>query len=180
MLHMYLAFARLRNLEVEAARTWQRQLVDHYFFDAEDRMEVSHGIHSRGLRHRYLKDLFVQWRGVIVAYDEGVARGDTTLAAAVWRNVFKGRADADPRALAAIVSWMRLCLKMLDQMPDEALFVQAGSAFKWPASNELRLVDIPVGKLTGQLPDPAPPRSSTQKTAPPRPQPSAAPRKAAS
>ncbi|RYP39785.1 hypothetical protein DL766_000227 [Monosporascus sp. MC13-8B] len=157
MLHMYLVFARLRNLEPDAARSWQKQLVDHFFFDAEDKMELNHGLHSRGLRHRYLKDLFVQWRGVIVAYDEGVVKGDPVLAAALWRNLFKAREDVDVRALAAIVSWMRLCLKMLDQMPDEALFFQAQNSFKWPAKNELATVDIPARELEGQLaPSPKP------------------------
>ncbi|KAI5855578.1 ubiquinol-cytochrome C chaperone-domain-containing protein [Durotheca rogersii] len=151
MLHMYLVFARLRNLERETARSWQRQLVDHYFFDAEEKMDLLHGINSRALRHRYLKDLFVQWRGVIAAYDEGVTRGDPTLASAVWRNVYKGRDDVDLRALAAIVSWMRLCLKMLDQIPDEALYYRAEAVFKWPAKNELLLVDKPTRELEVEL-----------------------------
>ncbi|KAI1502755.1 ubiquinol-cytochrome C chaperone-domain-containing protein [Biscogniauxia marginata] len=151
MLHMYLVSARLRNLDREAARSWQSQLVDHFFFDAEERMDLSHGINSRALRQRYLKDLFIQWRGVVVAYDEGVVKGDTVLASAVWRNIFKAREDADVRMLAAIVSWMRLCLKMLDQMPDEALFFRAETALKWPAKNEFTLVDAPARELEGQL-----------------------------
>ncbi|KAI2470408.1 ubiquinol-cytochrome C chaperone-domain-containing protein [Annulohypoxylon bovei var. microspora] len=152
MLHMYLVFARLRDLDREAARLWQRQFVDHFFFDAEEKMDLVHGISSRGLRHRYLKDIFVQWRGIIAAYDEGVVKGDPVLAAAVWRNVFKAREDVDVRALAAVVSWMRLCLKMLDQIPDEALYSQAQAVFKWPAKNELMLVDMPVRVLAKVLP----------------------------
>ncbi|KAI1476422.1 ubiquinol-cytochrome C chaperone-domain-containing protein [Daldinia eschscholtzii] len=152
MLHLYLVFARLRNLESEATRSWQRQLTDHFFFDAEERMDLTHGISSRGLRHRYLKDLFIQWRGVIAAYDEGVIKGDAVLAAAVWRNVFKAREDIDVRALSAIVSWMRLCLKMLDQISDEALHYQTEAVFKWRAKNELALVDKPSRELQGQLP----------------------------
>ncbi|KAI1458304.1 ubiquinol-cytochrome C chaperone-domain-containing protein [Annulohypoxylon moriforme] len=151
MLHMYLIFARLRDLDREAARSWQRQFVDHYFFDAEEKMDLVHGITSRGLRHRYLKDVFVQWRGIIAAYDEGVIKGDCVLAAAVWRNVFKAREDVDLRALAAVVSWMRLCLKMLDQIPDEALYFQTESVFKWPAKNEFMLVDKPVRELENVL-----------------------------
>lgn len=151
MLHMYLIFARLRNLDRDAARSWQAQLVDHFFFDAEERMDVSHGIDSRGLRHRYLKDLFVQWRGIVAAYDEGIAKGDAVLASAVWRNVFKGREDVDVRAVAAIVSWMRLSLKMLDQMSDEALFARAATALRWPAKNEFPNVDKPTRQLADQL-----------------------------
>ncbi|KAI1772389.1 ubiquinol-cytochrome C chaperone-domain-containing protein [Hypoxylon cercidicola] len=151
MLHMYLVYARLRNLDRDAARSWQQQLVDHFFFDAEEKMDLTHGISSRGLRQRYLKDLFVQWRGVIAAYDEGVVKGDPVLAAAVWRNVFKARDDVDVRALAAVVSWMRLCLKMLDQIPDESLYYQAQAVFKWRAKSELALVDKPTRELEGQL-----------------------------
>ncbi|KAI1762515.1 ubiquinol-cytochrome C chaperone-domain-containing protein [Hypoxylon sp. FL1150] len=157
MLHMYLVFARLRNLDRDAARSWQQQLVDHFFFDAEEKMDLVHGISSRGLRQRYLKDLFIQWRGVIAAYDEGVIKGDPVLAAAVWRNVFKAREDVDVRALAAIVSWMRLCLKMLDQIPDDSLYYQASAVFKWRAKNELALVDKPTRELEGQLVRETPP-----------------------
>ncbi|KAI0446119.1 hypothetical protein F4803DRAFT_547636 [Xylaria telfairii] len=151
MLHMYLVFARLRNLDREAARSWQAQLVDHFFFDAEERMDLSHGISSRALRGKYLKDMFVQWRGVIAAYDEGIAKNDAVLASAVWRNVFKAREDINVRDLAAIVSWMRLSLKMLDQMPDEALFARAGTALRWPAKNEYAVVDKPTRLLADQL-----------------------------
>ncbi|KAI1268489.1 hypothetical protein F5Y18DRAFT_423849 [Xylariaceae sp. FL1019] len=154
MLNMYLIFARTRNLDRDAARSWQAQLVDHYFFDAEERMDVNHGITSRALRQRYLKDLFVQWRGIIAAYDEGLAKNDAVLASAVWRNVFKGREDVDVRSLAAIVSWMRLCLKMLDQMPDEGLYSRAASALRWPAKNEFAVVDKPTRELEGQLATP--------------------------
>ncbi|KAI1089694.1 ubiquinol-cytochrome C chaperone-domain-containing protein [Rostrohypoxylon terebratum] len=161
MLHMYLVFARLRNLDREAAQSWQRQFVDHYFFDAEEKMDLVHGINSRTLRHRYLKDLFVQWRGVIAAYDEGVIKGDTVLAAAVWRNIYKAKEDVDVRALATIVSWMRLCLKMLDQIPDESLHFQAKSVFKWPVKNEFLLVDKPVRELENVLKSAAPKAPST-------------------
>ncbi|KAI2626587.1 ubiquinol-cytochrome C chaperone-domain-containing protein [Hypoxylon sp. NC1633] len=157
MLHMYLILARLRNMDLDAARSWQRQLVDHFFFDAEEKMDLSHGISSRGLRHRYLKDLFVQWRGVIAAYDEGVIKGDPVLAAAVWRNVFKARDDVDVRALAAVVSWMRRSLKVLDQIPDDQLYPKFLAVFKWPASNELALVNKPTRELAGQLKQTPPP-----------------------
>ncbi|KAI1102846.1 ubiquinol-cytochrome C chaperone-domain-containing protein [Jackrogersella minutella] len=154
MLHMYLLFARLRDLDQESARSWQRQLVDHYFFDAEAKMDLVHGISSRTMRHTYLKDLFIQWRGVIAAYDEGVIKGDSVLAAAVWRNVFKAREDMDMRALAAVVSWMRRCLCLLDQVSDEILLTQSPhvlhqAIFRWSAKGELPGVDAPVKELEG-------------------------------
>lgn len=152
MLHLYIVYARLRNQPADAAQSWQKQLTDHFFFDAEERMDVMHGISSRGLRHRYLKDLFIQWRGVIAAYDEGVTKGDAVLAAAVWRNVYKAREDVDVRKLAAITSWMRACLKNLDATSDESLFFATSRLLKVPARNEFRMVDMPTRELEGVLP----------------------------
>jgi cytochrome b pre-mRNA-processing protein 3 len=70
-------------------------------------MDTLHSITSRGVRSKYLKDLFMQWRGVLVSYDEGLMRGDAVLASAVWRNVFGARDDVDPVRLAMVVAWLR-------------------------------------------------------------------------
>ncbi|KXJ94429.1 ubiquinol-cytochrome C chaperone-domain-containing protein [Microdochium bolleyi] len=152
MLHLYLLFARLRNLEPEAAKQWQAQLVDHFFFDAEERMDLNHGITSRGLRQKYLKDLFIQWRGVIAAYDEGVVKGDAVLAAAVWRNIFKASPDADVRHVAAIVSWIRSSLRALDGTPDDFLFTHSVQALvKRPVKGEFEVVDLPTKQMEVEL-----------------------------
>ncbi|KAH7037849.1 ubiquinol-cytochrome C chaperone-domain-containing protein [Microdochium trichocladiopsis] len=167
MLHLYLLFARLRNLEPEAAKQWQAQLVDHYFFDAEERMDLQHGITSRGLRQKYLKDLFIQWRGVIAAYDEGLVKGDAVLAAAVWRNVFKASPDADVRAVAAIVSWMRACLRQLDGTPDDFLFTHSVQALmKRPANGEFEVVDLPTKQMEVELGPATPAQKAKAETVP--------------
>ena len=120
MLHLYLLNARIRCFERDAYRNWQQQLVDHFFFDCEKKMHLDHNITSSALRQRYLKDIFVQWRGLLLAYDEGLIKGDAILASAVWRNLFKGSPDADPRSLLAIVGWMRAGLASLEDVSDEA------------------------------------------------------------
>ncbi|KAK3333119.1 ubiquinol-cytochrome C chaperone-domain-containing protein [Cercophora scortea] len=149
MLHMYLLVVRMRCMDPDAHELWQGQLVDHFFHQAEDKMDDVHDMASRMVRQKYLRDLFVQWRGVLMAYDEGLVKGDAVLAAAVWRNLFKAREDVDLRVLAAIVSWMRSCLKNLDQMQDFAFPLQAESVFKWPVKSELLLVDLPARSLEG-------------------------------
>ena len=63
--------------------------------------------------------MFVQWRGLIIAYDEGVYKSDAILASAVWRNLYKGDPDVDPRCLAAVVGWMRSTLKSLEGVRDQ-------------------------------------------------------------
>ncbi|KAM4060240.1 ubiquinol-cytochrome C chaperone domain-containing protein [Hirsutella rhossiliensis] len=118
MLHLYLLNARARCFEREAYRSWQQQLVDHFFFECEKKMHLDHNITSSALRQRYLKDIFVQWRGLLLAYDEGLIKGDAVLASAVWRNLFKGSPAVDPRALLAIVGWLRASLAALEATSD--------------------------------------------------------------
>ncbi|UKZ51980.1 hypothetical protein TrVGV298_005747 [Trichoderma virens] len=121
MLHLYLINARIRCLERDEYRNWQQQLIDHFFFECEKKMHIDHNITSSALRQRYLKDIFVQWRGLLLAYDEGLIKGDAVLASAVWRNLFKGDPEVDPRALVAIVGWMRSGLASLESASDMAM-----------------------------------------------------------
>jgi len=121
MLHMYILSARFRCFAPAESRLWQQHLLDHFFYDAENRMMTSHNMHARATRNKYLKDLFIQWRGLLFAYDEGLVRGDPVLASAVWRNVFKGGERVDVRGLAAIVGYMRKSLMELDKIGDDDL-----------------------------------------------------------
>ncbi|KAL9579537.1 MAG: hypothetical protein Q9203_006654, partial [Teloschistes exilis] len=64
-LHMYILHVRLRAFHPASAQTWHQHLLDHFFYTAEDRMVRDHNIAARGARNSYLKDLFVQWRGLL-------------------------------------------------------------------------------------------------------------------
>lgn len=121
-LHMYAMTVRLRSFPAMHAPTWHQHLLDHFFYNAEERMVKLHKIQARGIRNKYLKDLFVQWRGLTAAYDEGLARGsDAVLATAVWRNVFKADEEVDLRRLGIVVSYLRGIIKGLEEMTDEAI-----------------------------------------------------------
>lgn len=132
MLHLYLLNARVRCFDRDEFRNWSQQLVDHFFFECEKKMHVDHHITSSALRQRYLKDIFVQWRGLLLAYDEGIVKGDAVLASAVWRNLFKGDPDVDPRALVAVVGWMRSSLATLEGTTDMAFPQAAGEILEKP------------------------------------------------
>jgi len=161
MLHMYLVTARLRGCDPDVYKAWQAQLVNHFFYNAEAKMGDEHAITSGMMRQRYLKDLFVQWRGVMLAYDEGVAKGDdAVLASAVWRNLYKGRGNVDVRALAGVVGFMRRCLADWDKLEDDqflALLLNLGltgriggppkDLLAHIASQELRAVDRPAAAM---------------------------------
>jgi len=75
----------------------------------------------------------MQWRGLLLSYDEGLIKGDAVLATAIWRNMFKGKEDADLADVALVTAYMRQQLKMLDRMDDEEIasgIVAFGSAEK--------------------------------------------------
>lgn len=104
-------------------------------------MITHHRLSSNAVRQKYLKELFAQWRGCVLSYDEGLIRGDAVMAAAVWRNVLgaagdasvdakgkgtevaagKGAAVVDGQKLAMIVGWMRRELERLDRADDADL-----------------------------------------------------------
>ena len=146
---MYLLTTRIRCFPAEHASTWHQHLLDHFFYEAEERMTVLHQLHARGVRNRYLKDLFVQWRGAMASYDEGLMKGDAVLAAAVWRNVFKADEEVDLKGVGMVVSFMRRVLKTLDSVEDEV--VASGRVRFGDPSSEAGMVavrskgmDVPV------------------------------------
>ncbi len=118
---MYLLTVRMRCFPAKDAPIWHQHLLDQFFYTAEDKMVQLHNVHSRAIRNKYLKDLYIQWRGLLAGYDEGLIRGDAVLATAVWRNVFKADEDVDFIALGQVISYMRGVLKGLDGMSDSAI-----------------------------------------------------------
>jgi len=115
------------------APSWHQHLLDHFFYAAEDKMATLHGMVARGVRNRYLKDLFIQWRGVMAAYDEGLVRGDAMMAAAVWRNIFKASEEVDVEKIAEIVAYLRREVLKLEKIEDERIAAAAVQFGRSPA-----------------------------------------------
>lgn len=118
-IHMYMLQVRFRMFPQTHASVWIQHLTNHAFYAAEDRLVVWHKLNSNSLRQKYLKDMFSQWRAVLLSYDEGLVKGDAVLAAAIWRNLFAAREDVDFEKLAQIVGYMRRELRRLDMAKDE-------------------------------------------------------------
>ena len=106
-------------------------------------MDVNHDLSSKTVRQRFLKDLFVQWRGVVAAYDEGIARGDAVLGSAVWRNLYKGRSEVDFRRVAGVVSYIRGTLWELERKTNGDFMVGRG-VFKGSLEAHMRAVEAQV------------------------------------
>ncbi|CEJ60839.1 hypothetical protein PMG11_09396 [Penicillium brasilianum] len=134
-LHMYLLTVRLRALpNRESFQTYSRHLIDHFSHNAEHRMDDLHDIGSRSIRNKYLKDLFIQWRGIIAAYDEGLIKGDAVLGAAVWRNLWKAEAtgpdgkELDWSKVAWVVAYMRRVTAQLAKMDEADIVMELSGA----------------------------------------------------
>ncbi|KAF2150715.1 ubiquinol-cytochrome C chaperone, partial [Myriangium duriaei CBS 260.36] len=117
-LHLHVLQLRIRQFPAGHSRAWTQQLLDHFFYGAEEKMASVHKLEMRGVRAKYLKDLFEQWRGAEISYDEGIVKGDAVLAAAVWRNLFQGREDTDVVKVAEVVGWMRRAARGLAGLSD--------------------------------------------------------------
>jgi cytochrome b pre-mRNA-processing protein 3 len=116
---MYMLQVRFRMFPAQHAPTWIQHITNHLFWAAEDRLVVYHKFNSNAVRQKSLKDMFANWRAVLLSYDEGLVKGDAVLAAAVWRNLFGGREDVDFEKLAQIVAYMRREIRRLTQASDE-------------------------------------------------------------
>ena len=89
-MHVFLLMSRFRALPREEARTYAQELINHFFIDTESRMRERFGVQTARLVKGYMRDLHVQHRGAMLAYDEGLATDDVRLSGAVWRNVWGG------------------------------------------------------------------------------------------
>jgi cytochrome b pre-mRNA-processing protein 3 len=116
---MYMLQVRFRMFPAMHAPTWVQHITNHLFWAAEDRLVVYHKFNSNAVRQKSLKDMFANWRAVLLSYDEGLVKGDAVLAAAVWRNLFGGREDVDFQKLAQVVGYMRREIRRLTQASDE-------------------------------------------------------------
>ncbi|KAJ9615233.1 Serine carboxypeptidase 3 [Cladophialophora chaetospira] len=114
-LHMYVIVTHLRAvLESEAEfQNYHRYLIEQFSREAEDKMILLHNMSAQGIRSRYLKDFLLQWRGILLSYDEGLVKGDAVLASAIWRNLFRADEDVDWVKVAQVVAFLRLSVRKI-------------------------------------------------------------------
>ncbi|KAL5117594.1 Ubiquinol-cytochrome C chaperone [Pleosporales sp. CAS-2024a] len=147
-IHMYMLQVRFRMFPETHAPVWIQHLTNHAFYAAEDRLVVWHKFNANSLRQKYLKDMFSQWRGVLLSYDEGLIKGDAILAAALWRNLLGSREDIDFEKLAQIVGYMRREMKRLDLASDDDV-ANGQWVFQGDPGHDAQLVKKSSRMLTG-------------------------------
>lgn len=117
-LHMWMLTVRFRCFPKEFVKDWHQQLLDHFFYAAEDRMATWHGMSARGVRNKNLKEQWLIWRGVQLSYDEGIIKGDAEMGAAIWRNIFKSDPEVDVSDVALVTAYVMRELQSLSKLPD--------------------------------------------------------------
>ncbi|KDN34905.1 hypothetical protein RSAG8_12045, partial [Rhizoctonia solani AG-8 WAC10335] len=92
LLHVLILTTRLRALPPDISRSYQAELVNHFFLDIEHRMRAVLGpkVPERIVKG-YMKEMRDQWHGGGIAFDLGIIDTDATLAGMIWRNLFASR-----------------------------------------------------------------------------------------
>ncbi|WEJ93288.1 Serine carboxypeptidase 3 [Yamadazyma tenuis] len=117
-LHYWMLAVRMRAMPFKYGKNYQQKLVDRIFRDMELRLAEELGITSNRLIENYLKEYHTQMLGCVLSFDEGLMTDDTTLGAAIWRNVLNGNPNVDMRHVEALVSYVRGNLYVLNQITD--------------------------------------------------------------
>jgi cytochrome b pre-mRNA-processing protein 3 len=151
-LHMYVLITQLRGVlgTQSEFQDYHRYIIEHFSRAAEDKMVILHNMNAQGIRSRYLKDIFLQWRGVLASYDEGLVKGDSVLGSAIWRNLFRGDKAVDWVRVALVTGWVRYMVNKVGAMSmDDVLRTLGAKRSLWEMNVDDRkllreLVAMPV------------------------------------
>jgi Ubiquinol-cytochrome C chaperone len=96
-------------------------LTDSFFEDIEMRIYYEYNIKSHRYIQNQMKEFYENYRGLTIAYDEGITKDDAVLAAAFWRNLFQNTpTSVDFEKLAKVVNYFWKNMKLLDMSGQEA------------------------------------------------------------
>lgn len=129
VLHAWMLLVRLRSDE-QQGQALSQEIFNHFWADLERRL--CEDVENPFVLGRYQKDAFQRYHGTVIALDEGLAKGDTVLAGAVFRNILSHGAEeaVDGRTTARVLEYIHRSLKILDLNKEEDLrsgFVSFGT-----------------------------------------------------
>jgi cytochrome b pre-mRNA-processing protein 3 len=142
---MWILQVRLRHFPAPMSKHWIELLTNHCFWEAEKTMDLVQKL-TGTQRSKYLKDYYEIWRGTILAYDEGLVKGDAVLAAAVWRMLFDAKEDVDPVKIALVTAYLRKEVGRVGLLGDKVL-ASGWVGFGEPVSEDDILMQSPLMQL---------------------------------
>jgi len=120
-LHVYMLHTRLRCYPSRTTRIYQQMLTDAFFEDIEMRIYYEYNIKSQRFIQKQMREFYENFRGLTIAYDEGITKNDAVLAAAFWRNLYQSSpTSVDFEKLAKIVNYFWKNMKFLDMSGQNA------------------------------------------------------------
>jgi hypothetical protein len=85
MLHLWLVFTRLRSCEPKLNHRISHDIINKFWRDVNFELMAITNVGDKLLVSKYRKQLFPIYWGTMLAYDEGMYKGDPVLADALWR-----------------------------------------------------------------------------------------------
>jgi len=144
-LHMWILKVRIRQLPRRMSLHWDQLLTNHFFWDAERTMDLTHKL-SATQRKKSLEDYSNIWGGTVAAYDEGLVKGDAVLATAIWRQLFSADPDADPVKIALVTAYVRKELARVGRLEDRVM-ARGYVGFGEPVSETDILMQSPLMRM---------------------------------
>lgn len=80
-----------------------------------------------------LKELDKEFRGLILAYEEGLLTDDRRLAGAIWRNLISDKSNTDMESISRLVRYIRSQVQEMDRT-DQELLMKTGKMKLLPLS----------------------------------------------
>lgn len=118
-LHMWLLMVRLKR-EGNDGEFLIKQLVEVFWEDAKQRPRKL-GVHSGSLIDKTLNEWSEMFKGLILAYEEGLLLSDRVLAGAIWRNLIGDKNAIDPVDLEVMVHYIRYQVTHMDSLDSQSL-----------------------------------------------------------
>ncbi|KAJ1916797.1 Ubiquinol cytochrome-c reductase assembly protein Cbp3 [Mycoemilia scoparia] len=121
---MYLWLLTVRLRSIPNNKHYNQELVDNLFMDAEQKIRRA-GIKSGKIINDTLKDLVSSFRGSLMAYDEGMIKGDAVLASALWRNLLVAPVEGEveevgcAKLMEELTMYLRKQLVLLEKVSDD-------------------------------------------------------------
>jgi cytochrome b pre-mRNA-processing protein 3 len=117
-LHIWILKVRLRQWPKSMSDHLSKMLSDHFFWRAEEHMDFVHKLGAQE-RHKHMDHFFQVWTGTLIAYDEGLVKGDAVLATAIWRLLFQANKEVDPLKVELVTRYARKEIARLAWLEDD-------------------------------------------------------------
>lgn len=132
-LHIWMLLVRSKT-EGSDGKHFHKQLVQFFWQDVEHRMTLMR-VEDVTIKSESNRELNSMFYGLLFAYDEGLAKDDQVLAAAVWRNLFHAsKATATLHDVTLVVEYIRRELAALEKFESDTMLKTGSIQFGPPPS----------------------------------------------